>query len=308
MPSLSLSTPALVRSTPSEPPSARIRQQIMTSIRRTVCFSYSSTSPESKTVKNEMYFKNVNRKKTKTKAMRTRRRGIFLDDSGRGKLSVNNNIYNNHNPRLLTGEIGGGGGGGGGNFGGNSGGGGWNNNNNNNNDDERFSQSSSMATRFLLAATVTFLLTVVPLANAKSSNAAANKMKAQTEKAFQSLPTKAKDFFTSMLYGFVIFYGVKMALKSFFAPVALFSFTMCILHNMKVLPFGPMEMYESWVRPYLPREFQKGNAFLYWRRYDFGKIHESVLVCRAQNLAGVRFFSRRKSTDFRHAFGWVSVK
>ena len=68
MPSLSLSTPALVRSTPSEPPSARIRQQIMTSIRRTVCFSYSSTSPESKTVKNEMYFKNVNRKKTKTKA------------------------------------------------------------------------------------------------------------------------------------------------------------------------------------------------------------------------------------------------
>ena len=118
MPSLSLSTPALVRSTPSEPPSARIRQQIMTSIRRTVCFSYSSTSPESKTVKNEMYFKNVNRKKTKTKAMRTRRRGIFLDDSGRGKLSVNNNIYNNHNPRLLTGEIGGGGGGGGGNFGG----------------------------------------------------------------------------------------------------------------------------------------------------------------------------------------------
>ena len=259
MPSLSLSTPALVRSTPSEPPSARIREQIMTSIRRTVCFSYSSTSPKSKTVKNyEMYFKNINRKKTKTKAMRTRRRGIFLDDSGRGKLSVNNNIYNNHNPRLLTGEFGGGGGGG--NFGGNSGGGGWNNNNN---DDERLSQSSSMATRFLLAATVTFLLTVVPFANAKSSNAAANKMKAQTEKAFQSLPTKAKDFFTSMLYGFAIFYGVKMALKSFFAPVALFSFTMCVLHNMKVLPFGPMEMYESWVRPYLPREFQKGNAFLY---------------------------------------------
>ena len=148
--------------------------------------------------------------------------------------------------------------------------GGWNNNNNNNNDDERFSQSSSMATRFLLAATVTFLLTVVPLANAKSLNAAANKMKAQNRKAFQSLPTKAKDFFTSMLYGFVIFYGVKMALKSFFAPVALFSFTMCILHNMKVLPFGPMEMYESWVRPYLPR-VSKRQRFPLRRRYDFGK-------------------------------------
>jgi hypothetical protein len=205
------------------------------------------------------------------KATSGRGGGIFLEDSGRGKFSgsrssrSSSSSSNNSSstPReMLTDEFGGGG-----NFGGGGdGGGGWNNNNNNNEDeDEQFFQSSSMATRFLLLATVTSALTVVPLANAKSSaNATANKMKAQTEKAFQSLPTKAKDFFTAMLYGFVIFFGVKMALKSLFAPVALFSFTMFVLHNMKVLPFGPIEMYESWVRPYLPREFQKDNfAFLH---------------------------------------------
>ena len=209
---------------------------------------------------------------TMLKATSGRGGGIFLEDSGRGKFSGSrssrsSSSSNNSSstPReMLTDEFGGGG-----NFGGGGdGGGGWNNNNNNNNnedEDEQFFQSSSIATRFLLLATVTSALTVVPLANAKSSaNATANKMKAQTEKAFQSLPTKAKDFFTAMLYGFVIFFGVKMALKSLFAPVALFSFTMFVLHNMKVLPFGPIEMYESWVRPYLPREFQKDNfAFLH---------------------------------------------
>jgi hypothetical protein len=214
------------------------------------------------------------RKKSTTTMMKAtsgRGGGIFLEDSGRGKFSGSRSSRSSNNssstPReMLTDEFGGGG-----NFGGGGdGGSGWNNNNNNNNnededEDEQFFQSSSMATRFLLIATVTSALTVVPLANAKSSaNATANKMKAQTEKAFQSLPTKAKDFFTAMLYGFVIFFGVKMALKSLFAPVALFSFTMFVLHNMKVLPFGPIEMYESWVRPYLPREFQKDNfAFLH---------------------------------------------
>jgi len=212
------------------------------------------------------------RKKSTTTVMKAtsgRGGGIFLEDSGRGKFSGSRSSRSSNNssstPReMLTDEFGGGG-----NFGGGGdGGSGWNNNNNNNNnedEDEQFFQSSSMATRFLLIATVTSALTVVPLANAKSSaNATANKMKVQTEKAFQSLPTKAKDFFTAMLYGFVIFFGVKMALKSLFAPVALFSFTMFVLHNMKVLPFGPIEMYESWVRPYLPREFQKDNfAFLH---------------------------------------------
>ena len=212
------------------------------------------------------------RKKSTTTMMKAtsgRGGGIFLEDSGRGKFSGSRSSRSSNNssstPReMLTDEFGGGG-----NFGGGGdGGSGWNNNNNNNNnedEDEQFFQSSSMATRFLLIATVTSALTVVPLANAKSSaNATANKMKVQTEKAFQSLPTKAKDFFTAMLYGFVIFFGVKMALKSLFAPVALFSFTMFVLHNMKVLPFGPIEMYESWVRPYLPREFQKDNfAFLH---------------------------------------------
>ena len=198
--------------------------------------------------------------------------GIFLDDSGRGKCIADNKSGNSSSSSSRDALLDEFDGGGGNVFGGSSGGSGWNNNNNNNNNNENENEDerngSSMATRFLLYAMATSALTVVPLANAKgSTNAAANRMKAQTEKAFQSLPSKAKDFFVSMLYGFVIFFGVKMALKSFFAPVALFSFTMFVLHKMKVLSFGPMDMYESWVRPYLPREFQK-DSFAFLRGAD----------------------------------------
>ena len=236
--------------------------------RRHFCFSSSSSSSSRKSTTRTI-FKIKEKRTTTTTAMKGG--GIFLDDSGRGKCIANNKSGNSSNSSSRDALLDEFDGGGGNVFGGSSGGSGWNNNNNNNeneneNEDER--HSSSMATRFLLYAMATSALTVVPLANAKgSTNAAANRMKAQTEKAFQSLPSKAKDFFVSMLYGFVIFFGVKMALKSFFAPVALFSFTMFVLHKMKVLSFGPMDMYESWVRPYLPREFQK-DSFAFLRGAD----------------------------------------
>ena len=234
--------------------------------RRDFCFSSSSSSSSRKSTTRTLFKIIKEKRTTTTTAMKGG--GIFLDDSGRGKCIADNKSGNSSSSSssrdALLDEFDGGGGN---VFGGSSGGSGWNNNNNENeNEDER--NGSSMATRFLLYAMATSALTVVPLANAKgSTNAAANRMKAQTEKAFQSLPSKAKDFFVSMLYGFVIFFGVKMALKSFFAPVALFSFTMFVLHKMKVLSFGPMDMYESWVRPYLPREFQK-DSFAFLRGAD----------------------------------------
>ena len=239
--------------------------------RRHFCFSSSSSSSSRKSTPTttRTLFKIIKEKRTTTTTA-MKGGGIFLDDSGRGKCIANNKSGNSSSSSSRDALLGEFDGGGGNVFGGSSGGSGWNNNNNNNNENENEDErhSSSMATRFLLYAIATSALTVVPLANAKgSTNAAANRMKAQTEKAFQSLPSKAKDFFVSMLYGFVIFFGVKMALKSFFAPVALFSFTMFVLHKMKVLSFGPMDMYESWVRPHLPREFQK-DSFAFLRGAD----------------------------------------
>ena len=65
------------------------------------------------------------------------------------------------------------------------------------------------------------------------------------------------DMGTSCLYGFVIFYAIKLALKRLFAPVALFAFTTQLLWKMRALSASPWMMYNAWVRPRLPIEYQK---------------------------------------------------
>jgi hypothetical protein len=135
----------------------------------------------------------------------------------------------------------------------------WNNEEENNNNDSNKKFQSALIVRFLLIVGVfssSSFAIGCPSAYAKSK-AAAESFRKKAVKKFDSVPKKMQEFLTSMLYGFVIFFGVKMVLKSLFAPVALFSFTMYILNNMKVIKFGPIEMYESWVRPYLPKEFTK---------------------------------------------------
>lgn len=62
---------------------------------------------------------------------------------------------------------------------------------------------------------------------------------------------------TSVLYGFVGFYALKLALKRLFAPVALFAVSTQILWKMRALSVSPRMLYDAYVRPYLPREYQK---------------------------------------------------
>ena len=68
---------------------------------------------------------------------------------------------------------------------------------------------------------------------------------------------KLADMSTSALYGFVIFYGIKIALKRLFAPVLLFTGTTQLLFRMRALRVSPGMMYDSFVKPYLPVEYRR---------------------------------------------------
>jgi len=68
---------------------------------------------------------------------------------------------------------------------------------------------------------------------------------------------KLADMSTSALYGFVIFYGIKIALKRLFAPVLLFTGTTQLLFRMRALRVSPGMIYDSFVKPYLPVEYRR---------------------------------------------------
>ena len=69
--------------------------------------------------------------------------------------------------------------------------------------------------------------------------------------------SKLTDAATSLLYGFVVFYGVKLALKRLFAPVLLFVSTTHLLYKMRTLRVSPFMLYEDLIKPYMPLEYQK---------------------------------------------------
>lgn len=90
------------------------------------------------------------------------------------------------------------------------------------------------------------------LASAPEANAGA--LNATTRRRSSS---KLTDAATSLLYGFVIFYGVKLALKRLFAPVLLFVSTTHLLYKMRTLRVSPFMLYEDLIKPYMPLEYQK---------------------------------------------------
>jgi hypothetical protein len=89
---------------------------------------------------------------------------------------------------------------------------------------------------------------------ASAPEAKAGALNATTRRRSSS---KLTDAATSLLYGFVIFYGVKLALKRLFAPVLLFVSTTHLLYKMRTLRVSPFMLYEDLIKPYMPLEYQK---------------------------------------------------
>lgn len=89
---------------------------------------------------------------------------------------------------------------------------------------------------------------------ASAPEAKAGALNATTRRRSSS---KLTDAATSLLYGFVIFYGVKLALKRLFAPVLLFVSTTHLLYKMRTLRVSPFMLYEGLIKPYMPLEYQK---------------------------------------------------
>jgi len=81
--------------------------------------------------------------------------------------------------------------------------------------------------------------------------------KAQVTRQATPREAKVQNLATSVLYGFVFFYAIKVALKRFFAPMLLFTSTTQLLYNMRAVKISPMMLYDSFIKPYMPREYQR---------------------------------------------------
>ena len=99
-------------------------------------------------------------------------------------------------------------------------------------------------------AAVTAIVTMTTASSARAVSAAASRGHGRRSR-------KLADMSTSALYGFVIFYGIKIALKRLFAPVLLFTGTTQLLFRMRALRVSPGMMYDSFVKPYLPVEYRR---------------------------------------------------
>jgi len=100
-------------------------------------------------------------------------------------------------------------------------------------------------------ALVTVVATMTTASSARAVSATAS------SRGHERRSRKLADMSTSAMYGFVAFYGIKIALKRLFAPVLLFVGTTQLLFRMRALKISPGMMYESFVKPYLPVEYQK---------------------------------------------------
>jgi hypothetical protein len=81
--------------------------------------------------------------------------------------------------------------------------------------------------------------------------------KAQVTRQATQREAKVQNLATSVLYGFVFFYAIKVALKRFFAPMLLFTGTTQLLYNMRAVKISPMMLYDSFIKPYMPSEYQR---------------------------------------------------
>jgi len=100
-------------------------------------------------------------------------------------------------------------------------------------------------------ALVTMVATMTTASSARAVSATAS------SRGHERRSRKLADMSTSAMYGFVAFYGIKIALKRLFAPVLLFAGTTQLLFRMRALKISPGMMYDSFVKPYLPVEYQK---------------------------------------------------
>ena len=100
-------------------------------------------------------------------------------------------------------------------------------------------------------ALVTVVATMTTASSARAVSATAS------SRGHERRSRKLADMSTSAMYGFVAFYGIKIALKRLFAPVLLFAGTTQLLFRMRALKISPGMMYDSFVKPYLPVEYQK---------------------------------------------------
>ena len=117
-------------------------------------------------------------------------------------------------------------------------------------DDDDDDENESFDGRVVAVAAVTAIATMMTASSARAVSAAASRGHGRRSR-------KLADMSTSALYGFVIFYGIKIALKRLFAPVLLFTGTTQLLFRMRALRVSPGMMYDSFVKPYLPVEYRR---------------------------------------------------
>ena len=117
-------------------------------------------------------------------------------------------------------------------------------------DDDDDENDESFDGRVVAVAAVTAMVTMMTASSARAVSAAASRGHGRRSR-------KLADMSTSALYGFVIFYGIKIALKRLFAPVLLFTGTTQLLFRMRALRVSPGMMYDSLVKPYLPVEYRR---------------------------------------------------